>query len=173
MAVELIRYATLPVSPWRNGAGRKADIAIAPGSVLGFAWLDQDAAFSDYAGHDRTITLVSGPGFSLHFAGGAPDIVATEPYRPHAFDGGAPAMCRVAGPSIVLNAMTERRVATHRVSIVSGPATAKGDFVVMLAGALATPDGRAEILDALRLTEGAAIDLPAGTSAALIHFSPN
>ncbi|HEY2132814.1 MAG TPA: hypothetical protein VGH36_07555 [Acetobacteraceae bacterium] len=26
MAVELVRYATLPVSPWRIWAGRKADI---------------------------------------------------------------------------------------------------------------------------------------------------
>ena len=26
MAVELIRYATLPASPWRDGAARKADI---------------------------------------------------------------------------------------------------------------------------------------------------
>jgi hypothetical protein len=55
------------VSRWRNGAGRKADIAAGPDWLVGYAWLDADAPFSDYAGYDRTITLIEGPGFILDF----------------------------------------------------------------------------------------------------------
>lgn len=176
MAVALIRFADLPPSPWRNKAGRKADIAAAPGPApswtLGFAWLDADAPFSDFAGHDRTITLVAGPGFTLHFADDTPDIVADTPYRPHRFDGGRPTQCRIAGPCLVLNAMTDRGRHTHHVRVATGPdqantAECPADFAVILAG---TSESPAAPHDTLRLARHTPLDLPAGTIAALIRF---
>ena len=111
-----IRFAELQKSPWPNGAGRKADIAAGPiGAdgkpdwLLAYAWLDGDAPFSDYTGHDRTITLVSGVGFVLDFADAAPPVMVDAPFRPRPFDGDLAAHCRLpAGPCLVLNAMSRR-----------------------------------------------------------------
>jgi hypothetical protein len=43
----LIPRASLAHHPWRNKAGRKADIATGADWLIGFAFLDQDAPFSD------------------------------------------------------------------------------------------------------------------------------
>ena len=75
----LIPFADLTVSPWRNGAGRKADVAAGPDWLVGFAWLDRDAPFSDYTGHDRTITLIEGAGFALDFGPTRPELLVQQP----------------------------------------------------------------------------------------------
>ncbi len=148
---EILRFAGLETTRWRNGAGRKADIAAADGWMVGFAWLDADAPFSDYTGHDRTITLVDGPGFSLVFTGA--ELVVDQPRVPTAFDGGAAAQCRVRGPCLVLNAMTPRDRFLHSVEVgAPGEVVCVADeigFAVVLEGM--TPCG-AGALDALRLT---------------------
>lgn len=115
-----IRFADLAITPWRNGAGRKADIATGEGWLAGFAFLDQDAPFSDYADHDRTITLIDGPGFELEIAGQGV-IRVDQPYVPHRFDGGASTTCRLlGGPCRVLNAMTARGDHAHGVEVSRG-----------------------------------------------------
>ncbi len=141
MPLQPIRFSALPMSLWRNGAGRKADIGSGPGWNVGFAWLDRDAPFSDYAGRDRTITLIEGAGFELDFDGKPPLRVA-DAHAPSPFDGGWPTFCRVLdGPSVVLNAMTARATHRHRVAIHEA------------AGALAfEPDGEATFLVVLRGT---------------------
>ena len=104
--IQPIRFADLPRSPWPNGAGRKADIAVGPMGedgrpdwLLAFAWLDAEAPFSDYSGFDRTITLVSGVAFVLEFGQQAPSLVVDAPFRPTAFDGGLPARCLLPIPA--------------------------------------------------------------------------
>lgn len=133
----VIPFASLPVSPWRNGRGRKADIAAGPGWLLGFAFLDQDADFSDYAGYDRTITLVEGAGFVLEplAAGGAP-IVVDRPHNPARFDGGWPCRCRLlGGPCVVLNAISERARGSHTVAVQDAAPPPDGTgHAVLLAG---------------------------------------
>ena len=162
----ILRAAELPVSLWRNGAGRKSDVAAGPGWTVGFAWLDADSVFSDYAGHDRTIMLVAGPGFTLDFAGRAP-LVADEPFAPAPFDGGWAAECRVAGPCRVLNAMTERGRASHAMRTQAGslrlaPEASVIEIVVLLrgAGSVSNADGTAalEPLDAVLVYSPMAID---------------
>src|SRR3954469_8532988 len=91
-ASRVIRFASLGISAWRNGLGRKADIATGPGWLLGFAFLDRDADFSDYAGQDRTITLLDGAGFVLDGDDGRA-VVVDRPHRPARFDGGWPCRC--------------------------------------------------------------------------------
>ena len=158
----IIRAAGLPVSLWRNGAGRKSDVAAGPGWTVGFAWLDGDSAFSDYAGHDRTIMLAAGPGFTLDFAGRAP-LVADQLFAPAPFDGGWAASCRVAGPCRVLNAMTERGRASHVMRAQTGPLRLSPEpsvteIVVLLRGAGSVSDAGGtvalELLDAV-LVDGA------------------
>ena len=144
----VIPLATLAETRWRNGAGRKADIAAGDGWVVGFAWLDIAAPFSDYAGHDRTITLVDGPGFSLHFP--THDLVVHIARQPTSFDGGAPAQCRIEGPCMVLNAMTERRLHRHSVTIQPpGPIACNPDEITIAVSL----DGPARF-DAQRLQDG-------------------
>ena len=160
MKAELIRRTGLAVSPWRNGAGRKADIAAGPGWLAGFAWLDANAPFSDYAGYGRTITLLEGPGFRLDFPPPAPPLLVRDPWTPRPFDGGAPAQCRIlGGPCMVLNAMTDRAAWRHSVRVLAGadlPEVGDG-LAVVLRGAVASEAGEAGPLDALRLPTGAAL----------------
>ncbi len=137
--MQVLRNATLPVSRWHNGAGRKADLATGDGWLVGFAWLDADAPFSLLPGMDRTITLVEGAGFSLDIAGAT--LVVDRALAPTAFDGGQPTQCRIAGPCRVMNVMTDRARFRHRVRVVTGaeqtlePGTAVAALAVLLAGA--------------------------------------
>jgi uncharacterized protein len=156
-ASPVIRFASLGVSPWRNGLGRKADIATGPGWLLGFAFLDQDADFSDYAGQDRTITLLDGAGFVLDGRDGSA-VVVDRPQLPTRFDGGGRCRCRLlGGPCIVLNAISDRARWSHSVAITGRPPEA--GFAVLLSGAAALADGG-------RLGPRDAVALPAGLAAA-------
>ena len=168
-------FSGLAISPWRNGAGRKADIAAGPGWLIGFAFLDADAAFSDYAGHDRTITLVDGPGFSLTGPGRAALIVEA-PYVAAPFDGGWPAQCHIHGaPCMVLNVMTARDRWRHSVSVLTpggvtfDPDGAAGDVLVVLRGNVSMDGAEAGRHDALRLD--APIALHASADALVCRLS--
>ena len=178
MAAALIPFAGLAVSRWRNGAGRKADIAAGPDWLVGFAWLDADAQFSDYAGHDRTIALIEGPGFTLDFGSSRPALVARRPYVPSTFDGGWVARCRVPdGPCMVLNAMTARDAWTHRVTVAPAaaiPAPSPGGvaFLVVLEGSVTIGGQSAQARDAFRIEEAVTPSPTADARVALIHVDP-
>ncbi len=150
----IMRGATLPVSLWANQAGRKADIAAGEGWLIGFAWLDHDAPFSDYRGFDRTITLLEGTGFALELPAGR-TLTVREHNKPTAFDGAGPMACRLlGGPCRVLNVITAWPGYAHTVQILSGtalPTIAPGPlvFAVILRGRV----GDAGLLDTLHLTE--------------------
>jgi environmental stress-induced protein Ves len=177
MTGTIIRRAALTESLWANRAGRKADIAFGPGWLVGFAWLDQDAPFSDYAGHDRTITLLDGAGFTLVRPDGA-RLAVTRPFTPAAFDGAGPLDCRLAdGPCVVLNALSDRAAFTHEVAIIdpSGLAPiASGllTFLVILAGEVSLGPGTAVPRDTIHLTQAAGLRASPDARAALIRFTP-
>ncbi len=178
-----IRFAELTKSPWPNGAGRKADIAAGPMGddgkpdwLLAYAWLDADAPFSDYSGHDRTITLVSGVGFSLEFAESGPRVIDA-PFRPFGFDGGIPAQCRLpAGACLVLNAMSRRGRWKHRVATASSraplPAVSGVRFIVVLRGRCAIGGTLLNPRDAVLVTD--AVELAAASECllAVAQFEP-
>lgn len=116
MTALIVPATALAISPWPNKAGRKADIASGPGWLVAFAWLDQEARFSDYTGTDRTITLIDGGGFSLCFDDG--NVIHANRLSPISFDGGLGLTCRLPhGRCRVLNVMTERSRLSHRVRI--------------------------------------------------------
>ena len=151
---QIIRVSGLSESRWLNGLGRKADIASGDGWLLGFAWLDGDAPFSDYKGSDRTITLVEGRGFALDLPEGSTLTVARL-FEPAAFDGAGPIPCRLlGGPCRVLNAVSAYPGYAHTVQVVSGADLAEIEpgpsvFAIVLRG---TVSG-AMPLDAIRLHE--------------------
>ncbi len=177
MTLDVIRFRDLPVTPWPNGAGRKADIASTDDWSVGFAWLETDAPFSNLAGRDRTITLVGGAGFTLEFTD-QPALRVVDAFRPAAFDGGWPTRCTLLGAgSLVLNAMTARARYRHAVTmlqadameeITPGPA-AEAYFVVLLAGS-ATLAGGAPLTpnDAVRAGSPFALRAAAGSLACAI-----
>jgi|GEM_PF-1300241 len=140
MKRSVIRATDLTVSRWVNGAGRKADIAVGEGWLLGFAWLDQDAPFSDYSGHDRTIMLLEGPGFTLDLPAGSV-LSVTERFVPEAFDGAGPMACKVRGPCRVLNAISVYPGWSHTIHVIPGTdlaAVEPGEtvFAVVLRGSV-------------------------------------
>ena len=152
----IIRAAGLTVTSWVNGAGRKADIASGEGWLLGFAWLDQDAPFSDYRGHDRTIMLLEGLGFSLDLPAGA-TVAVTEHCVPTAFDGAGPMACHVRGPCRVLNAISAYPGWSHTMQVIPGSDLASAEpgalvFAVVLRGRV----GDAGVGDTVALTAATA-----------------
>lgn len=178
--MQSLRNAELPVSPWQNGAGRKSDLAEGPGWMTGFAWLDADAPFSHMAGMDRTITLVHGPGFVLHIAGHP--LPVTTRYVPADFDGGQPTECRIAGPSRVLNVVTDRARLCHAITITRPVAATTLEtagcvacFAVLLEGAARAEDGTDEValdpLDAVRLAGPATLTCIPGSVIACIRIT--
>lgn len=126
----VVRRADLAVTPWKNGLGRKADIAEGDGWFVGLAWLDRDAAFSDFPGTDRTCVLLEGTGFTLEVDGRAP-LVYRAPGTAHSFPGDVPTRCVLAdGPCVVVNVMTRRGALQHRVE-VTGTLPVDGWAVVL------------------------------------------
>jgi environmental stress-induced protein Ves len=166
------------VSRWRNGAGRKADIAAGSDWLVGFAWLDADAPFSDYGGRDRTITLVEGPGFALDFGLAHPALLVRRPYVPSAFDGGWPARCRVPdGPCMVLNAMTARAAWTHRVTVATAgarvvPAAGGVAFLVVLEGSVTIAGQTAGPRDTFCVEGATTLEAGGPARVALIGIDP-
>jgi environmental stress-induced protein Ves len=156
----VIPHATLPITRWQNGAGRKADIATGDGWMTGFAWLDAEAPFSDFGAQDRTITLVRGPGFTLTVAGQALPVMAR--FRPTPFDGGLPTLCQVAGPCLVLNVMTRRDTLRHSVTITGpqqfDPAGAVAMTLVLLRGEASVDGAALGPLDAVRVDGPVTVD---------------
>jgi len=183
-----IRFSDLVQSPWPNRAGRKADIAAGPMGddgkpewLVAFAWLDAAAPFSDYTGHDRTITLVSGVGFVLEFAPAQsptqPPLVVDAPFRPTPFDGGRAARCRLpGGPCLVLNAMTRRDRFRHTVSIATTrtplPPVEGERYVVVLRGRCALQGQLLAPRDAIRATGAAELAAASDSLLAVVHFEP-
>ena len=182
---EPIRFADLARSPWPNGAGRKADIAAGPMGddgkpewLLAFAWLDQDAPFSDYSGHARTITLVSGVAFILQFPPPHPPLVVDAPFRPQPFEGGIPAFCRLpAGPCLVLNAMSRIGRVRHEVAIASTRTPlppARGErYAVVLRGRCSIDGRMLDPRDAVRLPGATRLAAASEALLAVVTFLPD
>lgn len=130
----VVRLAELDVTPWKNGKGRKADVAVGEGWFVGLAWIEADAPFSHFAGTQRTCVLVEGAGFTLSFYG-FPPAVYREPGDVHSFRGDLPAQVKTAGgPSLVFNVMTSVGAWAHDV-VVTDSLAAEG-FAVILRGAV-------------------------------------
>ena len=179
MTAEIIQVDGLTVSRWRNGAGRKADIATTADWHVGFAWLDAAAPFSDFTGNDRTITLIEGDGFELDFKD-KPTLRVAALYQPSPFDGGWPTLCSlIGGPCVVLNAMTARFAYRHSVviadlaalpALASDPATVV--FLVVLVGTATMDDGtELQPRDTLRISGPLALRGSPGARAAVITIT--
>ena len=146
--MSVIRRDQLVVTPWKNRRGRKADVAEGEGWFVGLAWIEARAAFSDFPGMDRTITLVEGEGFTLT-VDGEPHVLRGAGAL-HSFPGELPVVAEpLAGPCTVLNAMTRRGSWSHQVR-VAGELPPDG-FALVLHGTVDDPSGPARAGDILAL----------------------
>ncbi|MDO9416671.1 HutD/Ves family protein [Pararhizobium sp.] len=123
MPVTLLGPDDYTTMPWANGKGSTVEYACerrSGGQVLwrfSQASVVEDGAFSLFPGIDRTIMLVSGPGFHLDFGGaGSADVI--EPFQPVRFSGDW--VTRASGVSAAcedMNVMTARGFAHSAVRI--------------------------------------------------------
>jgi uncharacterized protein len=97
--------------PWRNGGGVTLEIAREPGGGDVFAWrlslatVAASGPFSDFAGYQRSVTLIDGEGFKLGIGGQDP-VVLDWPGATALFPGSAPAQCELLkGPATDLSLM--------------------------------------------------------------------
>jgi len=112
-------YRTMP---WANGRGSTLEY-IAETHDGGLLWrvskarVVEDGPFSRLPGIDRTIMLVSGPGFCLDFEGEA-SMDVRQRFDPVSFSGDWQASASgVAAPCQDLNVMTRRGLATASVTV--------------------------------------------------------
>ena len=119
----LIPYAGLEPAPWKNGGGSTTEIAIAPQGAsfdkfdwrISLATIAASGPFSSFAGVDRTLALVSGPGVQLdigedarfHLCEDSPIVEFSGDLPVHATLGSA--------PTTDFNVMTRRSRCHHRL----------------------------------------------------------
>ncbi len=110
----MIRHMTRAdyrVMPWANGRGSTTELMRVERSQGGILWrisvatVVEDGPFSLFAGIDRNLTVISGPGFDL-----VGDVaLRCDPLRPVAFPGDmAVSAAGVSGPCEDFNVMTAR-----------------------------------------------------------------
>ncbi len=100
---------------WKNGGGFTTELAMEPLSPdRGFLWrlsiaeVEQSGPFSDFAGYERTIMLLSGDGMELGFDQ-APTVRIDRREQPFVFDGGWKTHCTlIGGPVKDMNLMVDR-----------------------------------------------------------------
>lgn len=124
MSGVLLRAATRVSTPWKNGGGETATVAVFPegAGLSDFDWrvsiarVEGDGPFSAFPGIDRTLTILSGGSMALN------GHVLTPASAPFSFDGGEAVQALVTGgPVQDLNVMTRRGRFTHSVARVRGP----------------------------------------------------
>ncbi len=115
--------ASLPVTPWKNGAGETREIVCINSPDAPFLWrasiatLSQDGPFSLFPGVDRVIMLLAGSGLWLR---GDNLLHRLEPGVPWAFAGEWPLATEgVTGPGMDFNVMTQRSRAHTNVTIAT------------------------------------------------------
>lgn len=124
--MDLLRRCDLIEVPWKNGGGTTREIAAGKIDEK-TAWrpsragVDQDSAFSEFAGLTRILTVVSGGGMVLKHAGGMLD---ADLWRPVQFDGSLKILSQLRdGPLTDLNLMFDPTNCVGEVVLNRGPST--------------------------------------------------
>lgn len=101
----VLRAAHYPRMPWKNGGGSTEEITRDAGVGLdGFGWrlsiadIAESGGFSSFAGYQRIITVLQGPGMTLHVDGQTTRPLL--PFDPFAFSGESQVACTLLGGAI-------------------------------------------------------------------------
>ncbi len=153
MKSQIIPPADYRVTPWRNGTGKTAEIAVEAGTGDRFVWrlsvagVPESGPFSDYAGYRRIIAVIEGAGMRLTVGDREPATLTTQT-EPYVFSGDMPTVCTLlAGPirdfNLIFDPALVRGTVTsihlngevHRLPLPGGTVlvyAAKGDLSVEL-----------------------------------------
>lgn len=104
-AIKLLRAASYPAMPWKNGAGTTREIVRDAGDGLGgFGWrvsiadVGAPGPFSAFTGYQRIISVLEGEGMRLNVDGlDSRDLRARDAF---AFDGASAVECTLLGGAI-------------------------------------------------------------------------
>jgi environmental stress-induced protein Ves len=117
-AVLIIRKSSLPPIRWKNGGGITHEVIRVPPSAEPFLWrvsiahIETAAAFSDFAGYQRTMVLLRGAGMALQFANGERQVLRQIGDLAQ-FDGALRVHCELLdGPCMDLNLMVAKTAAS-------------------------------------------------------------
>lgn len=122
--MEIIRFAELTESKWKNGGGITREILSASLSGsriwrLSMADVACDGPFSEFAEYDRILTIVKGQGLRLQSDGGCID---ADPWSPVRFSGDLKIDAYLkSGPLTDLNLMFNPDYCTGDVTVINGP----------------------------------------------------
>jgi environmental stress-induced protein Ves len=152
--------ADYTLQPWKNGKGTTTEMwRLERDGVLlvrlSRASVVEDGAFSVFAGVERNLTVLTGPGFRL--TGKGVDLTCA-PLVPVAFPGDVPvtASGTEAGPSDDFNVMTARALPRPQVSVVGQGTLAAGGLLALYALGPVRVNGTELAAQDLLLTETAA-----------------
>jgi environmental stress-induced protein Ves len=119
---QLIQYASLRPTPWKNGGGATTEIAVFPTGAgfdefdwrVSLATITEDGPFSQFPGIDRSLALVDGDGVLLDFGDERVVLSPSEPLVE--FAGEDVVHATVNGqPTLDFNVMTRRGRCRHRL----------------------------------------------------------
>jgi uncharacterized protein len=159
--MDILRAATALTMPWKNGGGSTTEIAAGPpgASLDNFDWrvsmarVAADGPFSNFAGVDRTLAVVTGHGLVLKIDN-RPPITLAAGSEPVNFPGDAPTHAQlVQGEITDLNVMTRRGRFRHSLQRIVQPTSHELDdvgiaIVVSLHGRTTASTGHvSDILD--------------------------
>ena len=122
--MEILRCADLIDVPWKNGGGTTRNIAMGLTDAqtawrLSRADVAQDGPFSNFAGLERILTVVTGGGMALEHPGGT---LHARPWQPVRFDGGLEVFSRLQdGPLTDFNLMFDPTLCDGTVTPHLGP----------------------------------------------------
>jgi environmental stress-induced protein Ves len=145
---------------WKNDLGWTTEIAVSPADAADdFDWrvsiaeIENDCAFSAFAGFDRTLLVLHGAGIELTFDQ-APSVILHERDRPAQFAGEWQAWCRlIDGPTRDFNVLTRRDIVSaellHRplVGAMWFHAGAQTEWLIHMLAGSAKITGLAEPLE--------------------------
>ena len=156
--MKILRRAEYREMPWANGKGVTVELAKAErdGRLLwrlSMATVAEDGPFSIFAGIERNLTVLDGPGFRL--LGDGVDLECA-PLVPVAFAGDVPVRAVTGGAvSTDFNVMTARDLPKPEVAVASGALKA-GGLLALFALEAAVVNGAALARHDLALVEDAA-----------------
>jgi len=157
--MQILRYAELAASPWKNGGGITREVLRHPKSGA-FSWrlslaeVGQSGPFSEFAGYRRIMMLLQGHGLRLQ-AEGLEDQVLLEVGALVEFPGAQRTHCElIDGPCVDLNLMFRESLPAPAVQVLDAAALREGRAVRATAGGRGGPGGRGGVLVAVALGDG-------------------
>ncbi len=112
--MQIVRKSSFTATPWKNGGGITHEAIRVPASGEPFRWrvsvayIEASGPFSDFAGYNRKMVLLRGPGVALDFANGEQRVLRRVGELVE-FDGALPTRCELlGGPCVDLNLMVTK-----------------------------------------------------------------